>query len=30
MGSYMADAMPRLVVELQKAQALTERQMKAQ
>lgn len=27
MGSYMADSMPRLVVELQKAQVLTEQQM---
>jgi len=30
MGSYMADAMPRLVAEMQKARALTEQQMKAQ
>lgn len=30
MGDYMADAMPRLVVELQKAQAVTQQQMKAQ
>lgn len=30
MGDYMADAMPRLVVELQKAQAITQQQMKAQ
>jgi len=30
MGNYMADAMPRLVVELQKARALTLQQMNAQ
>jgi hypothetical protein len=30
MGNYMADAMPRLLAELQKAQALTLQQMKAQ
>jgi hypothetical protein len=29
MGNYMADSMPRLVVELQKAQALTQQQMQA-
>jgi len=29
MGNYMADAMPRLLAELQKAQALTQQQMKA-
>ena len=28
-GNYMADAMPKLIVELQKAQALTLQQMKA-
>jgi hypothetical protein len=30
MGTYMADAMPRMIAELQKAQALTMQQMKAQ
>ena len=30
MGNYMADAMPKMMVELQKAIALTQQQMKAQ
>ena len=29
MGQYMADAMPRMIAEMQKAQALTQQQMKA-